>query len=177
VAQPIAGRQHNPNRERFDFYPTDPRWVEVLMAWHEFVGTITEPCAGDGAMVDVIKRHGYNVIAFDLEPRRDDVMAYDAFDVKSHENVITNAPFRGGYELLQHWVRTTKRKVCLLTQMPFLESAKRGRWFQDNRPIDVIVCSRRMDVGGKKSQFPHIWMVWDNSVNNEFTKLDWATDF
>lgn len=162
----IAGRQFNPTRDRYDFYPTDPCWTEVLMREVKFKGTITEPCAGDGAMVTVMQKYGYQVLASDINPRRADVKEANALELVSADNVVTNAPFRGGFELIQHWRNVTSGLVCVLTQMSFLESKVRSTYFQQHPPREIILVANRMDVMGKKSQFPHIWIVWECGINS-----------
>lgn len=161
----IAGRQPNPTRDRYDFYPTEARWTEVLMREVKFKGTITEPCAGDGAMATVIQKHGYQVLASDICPRSEGIAELDALKLVSADNVVTNAPFRGGFELIQHWRNVTSGLVCVLTQMSFLESKVRSAYFQQNPPREIILVVNRMDVLGKKSQFPHTWIVWERGVN------------
>lgn len=172
----IAGRQHNPNRERFDFYPTDPRWGEALLSRVGFHGVVTEPCAGDGVLVGLLESRGYEVEAFDIDPRDERVDTRDTFDVTEYQNVMTNAPFKGGFEMVKHWLKYTTEKVCLLTQYGFLESGHRAKWFKQDPPVLIIMCPKRMKVGGKPSQFPHVWVVWDNSVDNMVTHFDWATE-
>ncbi len=165
----IAGRQFNSTRDRYDFYPTEPRWTEVLMREVKFKGTITEPCAGDGAMVAVMQKHGYQVLASDISPRRPDIKEADALELVSADNVVTNAPFRGSFELIQHWRDVTSGLVCVLTQMSFLESKVRSAYFQQHPPREIILVVNRMDVMGKKSQFPHTWIVWERGIDSPTT--------
>lgn len=123
----IAGRQFNSTRDRYDFYPTDPAWVKVLLK---------------------------HVTA---------------------TNIVTNAPFRGAFGMVDHWLRITTGKVALLTAASFLESKARGRFFTDHPPNLVAMVCKRMNVFDKPSQFPHVWIVWDNENRPSFTTLKWET--
>lgn len=172
----IAGRQLNPTRDRYDFYPTDPAWVRVLLDVVDFEGDISEPCAGDGAISNELKRLGHRVIASDINPRAVGIGIGDAFRLKSATNVITNAPFRGAFEMLQHWLDVTSCKVAILTQASFLESKIRGEFYIKRPPNTVIMVCKRMKVFGKISQFPHTWLVWDNANRPKKTQLVWKTD-
>ena len=60
--------------------------------------TLLEPCAGDGAFLDGIKRSGIKneVLAFDLEPKRKDIVQRNALTnlpTEQHLFMITNPPF------------------------------------------------------------------------------------
>lgn len=156
----IAGRQFSSTRERYDFYPTEPRWVHPLLRRIKFEGEILEPCAGDGAMAKVLQDAGYEVRASDIAPRAPWIQTADALQIQSAQNIVTNCPFRGTFEMVQHWLPITRGHVAVLTVVSFLESKKRGAFFQINPPHKIIMVAGRMDVFGKKSQFPHVWIVW-----------------
>jgi len=171
----IAGRQFNSIRDRYDFYPTDPAWVKTLLDYETFKGKITEPCAGDGAISIFLEGKGFKVIAYDINPRHKSIQIQDALELKSAENIITNAPFRGAFTMLQHWLTITTGKVAILTQASFLESKLRGKFYIERPPKTVIMVCKRMIVLGKQSQFPHVWLIWDNAVTINKTTLKWST--
>lgn len=162
----VGGNQHNPDRDELDFYPTDPRWVDVLLRHVRFEGSVREPCAGDGQIYRHLKHLGYPVYASDINPRADGVMTMNAAELPYAQNVITNPPYgKALYPILDRLLSITERKVALLVRLNFLESQLRLKYLQGSRaPSNVVVVSNRMMVFGKVSQFPHAWMVWDNEL-------------
>lgn len=164
----VAGHQHNENRQPLDWYPTDPRWVKPLTDIVTFDGPITEPCAGDGRMLDVLPP---GTVGYDLEPRRSDIKQGNALEIDSAVNIITNPPYNALKELVPHWLATTERRVALLVRLNFLEAQSRVPWLTGaSAPEHVIVIAGRMKVFDKTSQFPHCWVVWNRQQPSE-TKL------
>ena len=53
-------------RQKDDFYPTPPEATEALLDNERFDSVVWEPAAGDGAIAEVMTKHGYNVVASDL---------------------------------------------------------------------------------------------------------------
>lgn len=173
-ARRVAGNQINANRAAFDFYPTDPAWVRLLLLEEKFEGDVTEPCAGDGAMVAELEKHGLIVKSSDISPKVGRMIKLDAFDITDHVNVITNPPYGIAYDLINHWLKTTSGKVAVLVRLGFLESKLRFGLFTEMPPSKVIICSSRMRVSGKTSQFAHAWIVWDCSAPHPDTLLRWG---
>jgi len=83
-------------RER-DFYPTPYEAVLPLLPHLPKGATFCEPCAGDGALIHHLARHGhYFVCAFDIEPRCSLAYEGDARTLWSDGNpdfYITNPPW------------------------------------------------------------------------------------
>jgi hypothetical protein len=115
------GRLATEDRERAedDFYPT-PRAVTEALARryaHALATRIVwEPCAGDGAMVDVLRPYvvhpgaGGLILPTDIAPRRIDVAPVDLFDPRvdaaQHfrervECVVTNPPFNLAVRIIE----------------------------------------------------------------------------
>lgn len=53
-------------RERDDYYATEPKAVELLLDLEKFDSNILEPCCGEGRISEVLKSAGYNVTSSDL---------------------------------------------------------------------------------------------------------------
>ena len=45
-----------------DFYATEPRAVELLLAEEKFTDTVYEPACGAGHISEVLLKHGYRVM-------------------------------------------------------------------------------------------------------------------
>ena len=83
-------------RQKRDFYPTPFSAVEPLLSHLSEKTVFDEPCAGNGALVDHLESSGHRCLrATDIEPQRDDVGTFDAFDIESAygDCFITNPPW------------------------------------------------------------------------------------
>lgn len=73
----------------------------------------TEPCAGDGRLIDHLEKHGHECVdAFDVQPERENIAKADALEVVidspaigKNEIVITNPPWTRQilHPLIEHW--------------------------------------------------------------------------
>jgi len=163
----VAGHQINPLRDPYDWYPTDPGWTNVLMRHCTLPLLIHEPCAGDGAISDVLINAGHTVVSTDIKPRRPQIQMADALSLGRLDCVVTNPPYGSLGKLVPHWLNTTNL-LCLLVRLNFVEAKSRIAW--TSQASKVIVVAGRMKVFGKTSQFPHAWVVWDKS-NRKCTEL------
>lgn len=64
----LANATHTNARRELDFYPTPPDVTHALMKFLRIhpCNVVWEPACGDGAMAEVIKQYGHDVIASDL---------------------------------------------------------------------------------------------------------------
>lgn len=65
----IGGNTTNKNREKNDFYATDPKALELLLDIEEFNPNVWECACGKGHLSEVLKKYGYNVRSTDLVDR------------------------------------------------------------------------------------------------------------
>lgn len=66
----LAARNFAQNeREKHDFYATEPKALELLLEKEKFNKNIWECAAGAGHLAEVLKKHNYNVLATDLIDR------------------------------------------------------------------------------------------------------------
>lgn len=169
----IAGHQHNPDRTLLDFYPTDPKWVGVLLRHHTLPRLIHEPCAGDGSLGKALRTAGFGVIMSDITPMSPDVGVMDALKSGPVDCVVTNPPYGPVmYDLLDHWDQTVTGSLVLLLRLNFVEAQSRLKWLTgEGAPSKVIVVAGRMKVFDKVSQFPHAWFIWDRERRGFGTEL------
>lgn len=163
-----------------DFYPT-PIWgTKALLKYETFSGNILEPCCGEGDMAEVLKETGCQIHAYDLHDRGYGIQKdfFDIFD--QYENVITNPPYNIAPEILEHALKISTSKVCLLVRTAFLESRSRYmRFYRDNPPARVLIFSERLSMypkgydaksGGTTS---YSWLIWDKQDTTGITQLKW----
>lgn len=170
------------NRERDDFYPTNPLATRALLDRESFEGTIWEPACGDGAISEVLKQRGYFVESTDLidrgygVPRIDFLMEYRSLC----DNIITNPPFKHVFEFALKALELHPKKVAMLFKLQFLESIERRILFKNFPPKRVWVFSERVPMRrGRQAtdedaagMMCFIWIVWDKTHTGP-TELGW----
>ena len=158
-----------------DFYPT-PEWCTLaLLGSENIVGTIWEPCCGNGAMSEPLKKAGYSVYSTEMYDHgygenRDIDFTGVWNDKPTVDNVITNPPYNSVCGILDSALRNARLKVCLLMRLAFAESESRYELFQKKPPSRIWVFSERpsfypagdtRDTGGSTC---YAWWVWDKSA-------------
>jgi len=157
-------------RRPHDFYPTPPHATGSLLERERFTGLILEPACGDGAMVKVLRKHGYEAQASDL------LDGHDFFDrAEKVANVVTNPPHSLSLKFVYHAKKVATRKIAMLLPVEFLHGSTRYDLFQDRRfPLKVVyVFSSRLCFGCEShATVGHAWFVWDRRHKGE-PELGW----
>ncbi len=164
IQHPHALRRPN------DYYPTPPHATKALLGRERFSGSILEPACGDGAIVRVLRKDGYNVEAADL------VHGQDFFQrTERVASIITNPPYRPLLEFVQKAKQIATRKVALLLPVEFLHGSSRYELFQDRHfPLKVVyvfVSRLRFGTDGSAT-VAHAWYIWDRRHQGPAT-LGW----
>lgn len=175
-------------RRENDFYPTPQRGTEVLIEYLPEIierGLVIEPCAGDGAISDVIKNH-CRVITLDIDNTRKvdhvaDARKLDVYDLLRKRagdrqfaldyttrdfTVATNPPFNVALPIIQNFWKFG-HPCAFLLRLSILEPTEiRGDWLEENPPGNVLVLPRISFTGdGKTDSVTCAWMTW-NFRNN-----------
>lgn len=90
------GKRSSFERRERDFYQTPPEGVPPLLPHLEPNTRFYEPCAGDGALIDLLTAAGHLCVgAFDIEPRRSDIAQADVLSGpwNGADCFITNPPW------------------------------------------------------------------------------------
>lgn len=172
----IAGVGMHSHADRgHDFYATPPEAVYALLSIeHKWLpnGTIWEPACGDGAISEVLKGAGRNVISSDIVDRGyPEATVMSIFDADARHNfpaIVTNPPFKLAREFVDAALDRAPY-VAMLLRLAFLEGAARKPWFTSTPLARVHVASRRLPMmhrhgwtGPKAgSAVCHAWFVWD----------------
>jgi hypothetical protein len=114
-----------------DLYETPPEAVHALLKVEKLPTYLWEPCAGRGAIVDVLRGAGHIVLASDLtdygDPThfagRDFLMEWKAPD--KCECIVTNPPYKLATQFVRHGLRLCP-KVVMLLRLAFLEGSARS---------------------------------------------------
>lgn len=179
VGLPVSNRK-KAGFDGVNFYPT-PEWgTEVLLKHVQFVGNVHEPCCGDGAMAEVLKKAGYNVSAADLFDRGYGKIGQNYLDdFADYDNIVTNPPFSLAEEIFKHAYQHARFEICLLLRTAFLESKRRyNNIFSKTPPRLVLVFSERLTMypaghvvaGGGTTSYS--WFVWTKRYYGP-TQVEW----
>jgi hypothetical protein len=166
--------QH-PHAERgLDLYETPPIAVEALLAVENLPHWIWEPCAGRGAIADVLRDRGHAVVCSDL-------VRYDNFplhftgdfmlQIKAPvgcDAIVTNPPYQIATEFARHALDLAPH-VYLLLRLAFLESIGRTEILERRGLARVHVFRCRLPrmhrdgwTGPRASSSIHFaWFCWD----------------
>ncbi len=163
-----------------DFFPT-PDWATHALIDHEdFSGLIWEPACGDGAMAEILKTTGNEVLATDLFDRDYGQSGINFLEEDRHvDHIVTNPPFHSAQDFVSAGLRQTRGKLALLLRLAFLESANRyHEIFAPLPPARVWVFSERITFYPKDAErkgsgtTAYAWFVWDKAVQNDTKKPD-----
>lgn len=193
----MSSTHRGAERNRDDYYETPP-WVtqHVLdgLALAEF-DCVLEPCAGRGAILDVVAGAGFKgeVIAVEVDPDRAAacrvnhpsarVINHDFLTLSPQELalppdarvlVVTNPPFSHAMEFIRACLPVTAHRgtVAMLLRLAFLESAKRRVFHQENGAHVRILTKRPSFTGdGKTDSVAYAWFLWGDGKPNRWEVL------
>ena len=172
----LVGGGSKEKRRSLDFYPTPP---EVTIALMEFLKLdhckIWECASGNGAMSDVLKMYGHDVIETDLNTGTDYLEA--KYDVDA---IITNPPFNLSAKFIEKALGEANI-VAMVLKSQYWHAKSRFDLFNKYRPSYILPLTWRPDFlyqererGGKKGAptLEIIWTVWiKGNTNCEYIPL------
>jgi hypothetical protein len=169
--------QRHTNADRgLDLYETPAVAVEALLRVEHLPRWIWEPAAGRGAIVNVLRAAGHEVLASDIAD----------YGVPSHfaghdflaeselpdgvQAIVTNPPFRWAEQFVAHALDLCP-VVIMLLRLAFMESERRCSILEGRGLARVHVFRKRLpmmhrdDWAGRKanSGMAFCWMVWDRN--------------
>lgn len=167
IAQSIVGT--SPGRPKYDFYRTPPGATLALLEVEQFDHHIWEPACGDGAISEVLKRQGFNVISSDLIDRGyGHTQNFFSFNEAMADTIITNPPFRWAEEFVEHAKALGVTTIALLLKLTFLETQERSFMLERTKLSRVWVFRDRLTMtrNGEPSRnggmIAYAWFVWDS---------------
>lgn len=170
-------------RERADYYATEPAAVEWLCKLETFNHKVLEPSCGAGHISEVLKAHGYEVDSRDIVNRGYGTQA-DFLSIDNQEwdgDIITNPPYSFAQEFVEKALRIIPdgHKVAMFLKITFLEGKKRKFLFRNTPPLRVWVSSSRLKcamngdfdaVGGSAACYA--WFIWEKGYRGD-TIVKW----
>ena len=137
---------------------------------------------GGGELVNELNRLGYDCIGSDKYDRGFGDVGVDFFDCKHQFNgsIITNPPYSFINDWIVHSLELAKNKVYIFGRIQTIETIGRyNRIFKHNKPVWIcpfvkrIKCYPNGDITNRGSAVCYAWFIWDNTIDNEDTKVKW----
>lgn len=162
-------------RDPLDRYYTPDWLIDGLLADLPFTrerlgdfSTVLEPCVGQGAIANPLRRIGAEVITNDLDPLVEADYHLDITQAESWAQmprpdwVVTNIPFGVAQEIVPHAVAASRLGTIMLLRLSWLEPTKRRRdWQRANPPDAIRIGSRPSFTGdGKADSVTSAWFFW-----------------
>lgn len=165
------------DREENDFYATEPKAVELLLAEENFANNILEPCCGEKHITNVLEQAGYTVKSSDLIDRGVGADIQDFFKITDWGgDIISNPPYKNALDFVKHSLDIVKdgSKVAMFLKILFLEGKTRKEFFLENPPKVIYVASGRLNCA-KNGDFDkyttgavcYAWFVWEKGYKGE----------
>lgn len=168
-----ASNHTDAERQQHDYYATEPKATEVLLAVEKFNPLVWECACGEGHMSRVLEAHGYRVISTDLYPRG--YGSEEPLDFLSDKityftgDIVTNPPYKYAVEFARKAIDIVRpgAKVAMFLKIQFLEGKKRRKFFEENPPRVVYVSTSRLRCAKngifnrkRSSAICYAWFVW-----------------
>lgn len=178
IGAAMAGGQ-NGGRVENDFYPTPPEVTQALLDSPEGKilkampqRLIWEPCVGDGAMANVLKKNGFQIIAGDIVDR-----GYIGTEIQDFVTarwarspvLITNPPYKIAAEFILHAHRLNVEYMALLLKATFWHAISRYDLWRFYPPAAIYPLTWRPDFLGRGAPtMETMWCVWRQTTSKTF---------
>ena len=179
--------RHPLKHRRDDLYETPAVAVEALLRVEKLPHRLWEPACGRGAIVDVLREAGHQVIASDLvDHGRPDFFSRRDFLMeplpKGVEAIITNPPFKLAEQFVAHALDLSPRVVMLL-RLAFVESERRADLIERRGLCKIHVFAKRLPMMHRagwngpraSSNIPFARFCWDQAYRGptEIDRIRW----
>lgn len=170
-------------REKDDYYATEPKATEWLLRLETFNGPILEPSCGEGHISEVLINGGYQVVSRDLIDRGYGEVA-DFLSIDNTEwngDIITNPPYKYAQEFVEKALQIIPDgcKVAMFLKVQYLEGKRRRKMFDTMPPKRIWVSSSRLKcaINGDfnnmtSSAAAYAWFVWEKGFRGD-TIIKW----
>lgn len=171
-------------REKNDYYATDPKAAKLLLEVEPDLSSIWECACGEGHLAKVFDNADKLGLATDkiyrgygnLNPI--DFLAYNDY---WNGDIVTNPPYKFAKEFVEQALSMVLegRKVCMFLKLTFLEGKARKELFKKYPPKTIYVCSGRVkcalngdfDATGQSAAC-YAWFVWEKGYQGD-TVVKW----
>lgn len=168
------------DRAAHDYYATEPKAMELLLAEETFAPIVWECACGEGHLSKVLMEHGYDVISTDLVCRGFGcARSVDFLKEKSTDfvgDIITNPPYKYALKFVRKALECVRDggKAAMFLKLQFLEGKGRKQFFLNNPPKTVYVSSSRL-ICARNAEFEkypssavaYAWFVWEKGFHGD----------
>ena len=172
-------------RQKEDYYATDPRAAELLLEVEPDLDEIWECACGEGHLAKVFDNAGKLLWATDIIDRGYgqgviDFLRPTQYNIHTGD-IVTNPPYKFAKEFIEKALNIilSHRKVCMFLKVTFLEGKARKEFFKKYPPKIVYVCSGRIPCAknGDFDKYPssavaYAWYVWEKGYQGQ-TVIRW----
>jgi hypothetical protein len=180
-----ASSHSSEDRQKEDFYATEPKATKVLLEVERFNNNIWECACGQGHISEVLIEHGYTVRSSDLINRGyGEQKDFLFFNNETWDgDIITNPPFAKAKEFIEKALEVIPEgnRVAMFLRVLFLEGKERKTLFRDNPPETVYISSSRL-LCAKNGNFEkaredggavaYAWFIWRKGFKGN-TLIKW----
>lgn len=182
-----ASNHTEKEREKHDYYATEPKAVKLLLEKEKFCPYVWECACGEGHLSKVLKNNGYIVKSSDLVDRGYegteiiDFLKFSKEEAKYDfpRDIITNPPYKYAKEFVEHAldISMTGTKIAMFLKLQFLEGKARRKLFDKAPPKTIYVASGRLLCAkngefkkmqqGSGSAVAYAWFVWEKGFKGK----------
>lgn len=166
-----------------DWYPT-PAWcTRSLLAVLDVKGkSVLEPCAGTGAIAEVLRAAGARVSCIEIDQQRADECGAECGDFLAlpadplrepalrFDLVITNPPFSLAMEFVERSMLWAPR-VAMLLRLSWLASIKRAPFLRAHTPSLYVLPKRPSFTGKGTDSADYAWFLWKQYPGTDLTAV------
>lgn len=179
-----ASNHSNKQRDKHDYYATEPIAAELLLEVEPNLENIWECACGEGHIAEVFRRAGKLKLATDIIDRGygDGVRDFLDKNIGSYEgDIVTNPPYKYAQKFVEKALNIVAEgsKICMFLKLQFLEGKARKVLFQQQPPKTVYVSSSRLTcaMNGDFEKYQaralaYAWFVWEKGYKGE-TVVKW----
>lgn len=178
-------------REKDDFYATEPRAIDALVAspvGMSLPEKVWECACGTGTLSERLEYFGYNVVSSDLV-NRGYGQTVDFLECRNMPQdckcIITNPPYKYALEFVKHGIELLPEDgVCVMfLKTQFLEGQRRWKEIYSSTPPKWVLQFRGRVLCAKNGRFEamrkaggsavsYAWFVWEKGYTGR-TMIDW----
>ena len=186
VFRQIGASNHSlTEREKDDYYATEPKAIDMLLTKERPAAKIWECACGEGHLSKRLIEKGYTVYSSDKVDRGygevRDFLTQRAMPADGCD-ILTNPPYSVALEFIKKALELVgeENRVYMLLRLNFLEGIRRrAELYEPNPPPKVCVFSKRISCarGGDFKKYPqsaiaYAWFVWQKGYAGR-TYIEW----
>lgn len=179
-----ASNHSSHERQKNDYYATEPLAARLLMSVEKFSPFIWECACGEGHLSKEFEKAGYTVYSTDIVDRgfgnvKDFLQTEEP--PSPQFDIITNPPYKYAKQFVEHAldISSKGRKVAMFLRVQFLEGKSRKELFKKYPPKTIYVSSSRLKCArnGEFEKFQssataYAWFIWEKGYTGD-TVVKW----